>query len=734
MPIKNTREVPLGAGASAGTSEAPPAKTGPAVITGYLKSLPGTPGVYRMIDAEGNVIYVGKARSLKARVTNYARAGNHTNRIARMIAATAAMEFVSVRTEAEALLLEANLIKRFRPRYNVLLRDDKSFPYILIARDHKAPQIVKHRGARNRKGDYFGPFASAGAVNRTINMLERAFLLRSCSDPVFESRTRPCLLHQIKRCSAPCTGEIGLDDYAALVEEATRFLKGESQNARQMYQRLMEEAAANLDYERAAKYRNRLWALAHVTADQNINLDGIEEADVFAAYQEGGQTCVQVFFFRSGQNWGNRAYFPRADRTLDIEEVLESFIAQFYDDKPVPRCVLLSHALPNQELLAEALSSKAERKCDIHVPQRGAKTGIVGHATQNAREALARRLAESSSQRTLLLGLKERFGLPRLPRRVEVFDNSHIQGANAVGAMIVAGSDGFVKNQYRKFNIKSVDLAPGDDYGMMREVLTRRFKRLLLDEAEAPQAVSTVSDPSGLTPSLHSSMDASGNGVRPGGSDTAPSRIEQPQPPPIDRRGGSALAFGVLRADTEPGPALSETEVATIAADAESDPQDADPASEDFQSRPDLVLIDGGPGQLGVAVEVLDSLGIVGVPLVAIAKGPDRDAGREHFHQPGRTPMMLEPRDPVLYFVQRLRDEAHRFVIGTHRAKRAKAIGANPLDEIAGIGPTRKRALLKHFGSAKAVSRASADDLAAIEGISAQMARTIYDFFHERQD
>ena len=709
------------------------------MIAQYLKSLPGSPGVYRMLDADGTVIYVGKARNLKARVTSYARAGNHTNRITRMIAVTAAMEFVTVRTEAEALLLEANLIKRFRPRYNVLLRDDKSFPYILIARDHKAPQILKHRGARNRKGDYFGPFASAGAVNRTINMLERAFLLRSCSDAVFESRTRPCLLYQIKRCSAPCTGEIGLEDYAALVEEATRFLRGESQNARQMYQRLMQEAAANLDYEQAAKYRNRLWALAHVTADQTINLDGIEEADVFAAHQEGGQTCVQVFFFRSGQNWGNRAYFPRADRTLGIEEVLESFIAQFYDDKPVPRCILLSHALPNQALLEEALSSKAERRCEIHVPQRGAKTGIVEHATRNAREALARRLAESSSQRTLLAGLKERFGLARTPRRVEVFDNSHIQGASAVGAMIVAGPEGFVKNQYRKFNIRSVDLAPGDDYAMMREVLTRRFKRLLLDEAEAPVA---VSDPAGLTPTVRPSGsdtedDGSSDGVRPAGSDTddTASRIEQPAPPPIDRRGGSALAFGVLRADAAAGPALSETEVAAIEADAEADPPEADDTADDeFPARPDLVLIDGGPGQLGVAVEVLRELGIEGIPLVGVAKGPDRDAGREHFHLPGRAPMMLEPRDPVLYFVQRLRDEAHRFAIGTHRAKRGKAIGANPLDEIAGIGPTRKRALLKHFGSAKAVSRASPDDLAAVEGISAQMAHTIYDFFHERQD
>jgi excinuclease ABC subunit C len=734
MPLKNTREVPSGPDERAGQG-AKPAVTGPGAIARYLKTLPGSPGVYRMIDAGGNVIYVGKARNLKARVTNYARAGNHTNRITRMIAATASMEFVTVRTEAEALLLEANLIKRFRPRYNVLLRDDKSFPYILIARDHKAPQILKHRGARNRKGDYFGPFASAGAVNRTINMLERAFLLRSCSDAVFDSRTRPCLLYQIKRCSAPCTGEIGLEEYAGLVEEATRFLKGESQSARQMYQRLMHEAAERLDYEQAAKYRNRLWALAHVTADQAINPEGIEEADVFAAHQEGGQTCVQVFFFRSGQNWGNRAYFPRADRSVAVEEVLESFIAQFYDDKPVPRCILLSHDLPMRALLEEALSTKAERRVEIRVPQRGTKTTIVEHAAQNAREALARRLAESSSQRLLLEGIRERFGLARTPRRIEVFDNSHIQGANAVGAMIVAGAEGFVKNQYRKFNIRQADLAPGDDYAMMREVLSRRFKRLLLDAAEAP---TVEADPEGPASAAPVSGVEGDERVGPAGSDPATgpgSRIEQPQPPPIDRRGGSALAFGVLRADAADTAIVSEAEVAQLDADAESDPQGFEAAGEEFPARPDLVLIDGGRGQLGVASEVLESLGIADIALVGVAKGPDRDAGREHFHFPGRDrPMMLEPRDPVLYFVQRLRDEAHRFAIGTHRARRSKSIGASPLDEIAGIGPARKRALLEHFGSAKAVSRASAEDLQTVAGISAAMAQTIYDFFHERRD
>ena len=458
------------------------AQTGPQVVASYLKTLPSAPGVYRMLSRDGDVIYVGKARSLKARVSSYARLGGHTNRIARMIAATASMEFVTVRTEAEALLLEANLIKRFRPRFNVLMRDDKSFPYIRIARDHAAPRILKHRGARTGKDDYFGPFASAGAVDRTINMLQRAFLLRTCSDSVYDSRTRPCLLYQIKRCAGPCTNEISAEDYLTQVNEAVRFLRGESQSVRQMYQRLMEEAAEALEYERAAKYRNRLWALAHVTSDQSINADTVEEADVFAAYQDKGHTCIQVFFFRSGQNWGNRAYYPKADRSLEADEILESFIAQFYDDKPVPRQILLSHDVPNSQLLAEALSTKIARKVEISAPQRGAKVGLVTHAVQNAKEALGRKLAETSSQRALLQGVAERFGLNRPPRRIEVYDNSHIQGEAAVGAMIVAGPDGLVKNQYRKFNIKSADVTAGDDYAMMREVLTRRLKRLATGE------------------------------------------------------------------------------------------------------------------------------------------------------------------------------------------------------------------------------------------------------------
>ena len=678
MPNKDTSartpeipapEVPL-------TADAAAAASGPGAIARYIKLLPNAPGVYRMLDAEGTVIYVGKARSLKARVSNYTRLGGHTNRIAAMIASTAAMEFVSVNTEAEALLLEANLIKRFRPRFNVTMRDDKSFPYILIARDKPAPQIMKHRGARNRKGDYFGPFASAGAVNRTINMLERAFLLRSCSDSVYDSRTRPCLLHQIKRCSAPCTGEIALDDYGRLVDEAVRFLRGESQNVRILYRQLMEEASSRLEFERAARFRDRLAALAHVTADQSINPEGIEEADVFAAAQDGGQTCIQVFFFRTGQNWGNRAYFPKADRALPVEEVLDSFIAQFYDDKPVPRLILLSQDVPNRDLLAEALCIKADRKVEIRVPQRGPKSGIVEHALANAREALGRKLAESSSQRRLLDALAERFGLATPPRRIEVFDNSHIQGANAVGAMIVAGRDGFVKGQYRKFNIKSQNLAPGDDYGMMREVLTRRFKRLVIETNEEEKKSDGI---------LGVIEEAANNLV-----------------------GMAATAIGASPADV--------------------DDDDV------FPDRPDLVLIDGGAGQLAVAREVMADLGLHDICLIGVAKGPDRDAGREHFHLAGRErPMMLEPRDPVLYFVQRLRDEAHRFAIGSHRTRRAMAISANPLDDIEGIGARRRRALMNHFGSAKAVSRAGVEDLKGVDGISAEMAQRIYDHFHERR-
>jgi len=637
------------------TDQVKPTRTGPSVIAETVKRLPNGPGVYRMFDAKGDVLYVGKARSLKKRVTSYTRIGGQTNRIARMIAETASMEFVSTGTETEALLLEANLIKRLRPRYNVLLRDDKSFPYILITRDHDAPQIVKHRGARNKKGDYFGPFASAGAVGRTINALQRAFLLRSCSDSVYESRTRPCLLYQIKRCAAPCTGEISLDDYAVLVKEAEDFLSGKSRAVREDLARQMEAAAENLEFETAAVYRDRLAALSHVQAHQGINVRSIDEADVFAVHQEGGQTCIQVFFFRTGQNWGNRAYFPRADKSLEAPEVLGAFIGQFYDDKPVPRLVLLSDDIEDRELLAEALALNAGHKVEVAVPKRGEKRELVAHALSNAKEALGRRLAESASQAKLLAGVAEALGLDEPPRRIEVYDNSHIMGTNPVGGMIVAGPEGFEKGQYRKFNIKSADLTPGDDYAMMREVLKRRFTRLLKE-----------------------------SGRETGTADT-PDETHRPHP----------------EGDTDASP------------------------------WPDLVLIDGGPGQLSAAQEVMAELGIEDAPLVAIAKGVDRDAGREVFHIPGRQPFRLPPRDSVLYFVQRLRDEAHRFAIGSHRARRKKAMAANPLDEIAGIGPTRKRALLRHFGSAKAVSRAGLADLEAAPGISAQMARAVYDFFHE---
>lgn len=614
------------------------AETGTQVIARHLKTLPNSPGVYRMTGSDGEVLYVGKARSLKKRVQSYARLGGHTNRIARMIAATADMEFVTTATETEALLLEANLIKRLKPRFNVILRDDKSFPYILIACDHDAPQIVKHRGARKREGDYFGPFASAGAVNRTINTLQRAFLLRSCTDSYYQMRTRPCLLYQIKRCSGPCTGEISLSDYARLVEHARDFLTGKSDRVKHHLHRLMEKASDALEFERAASYRDRLAALAQIQAHQGINPSGFGEADVFAAHTQGGQTCIQVFFYRTGQNWGNRAYFPRADKSLGPNEVLDAFIAQFYDDRPVPRLILLSHDVAGRKLIRDALALKADHAVKVSVPQRGEKRQIVEHALANAREALSRRLAESASQRKLLEGVAETFGLDETPERIEVYDNSHIQGAHPVGAMIVAGPEGFEKNSYRKFNIKDEKLAPGDDFGMMREVLTRRFSRLLKENQEE----------------------------------------------------GSSAVW------------------------------------------PDLVMIDGGAGQLSAAHDILDELGVDSLPVVGIAKGPDRDAGRERFFRRGRTHFMLPPRDPVLFFVQRLRDEAHRFAIGAHRSKRKKAIGSTPLDEVPGIGPTRKRALLKHFGSAKAAGRAGLADLRSVDGISARMAQTIYDYFHEK--
>jgi len=614
--------------------------TGFELIAETVKRLPNAPGVYRMLDDAGAVLYVGKARNLKKRVASYSRPTGLSSRLMSMVNRTVAMEFVTTKTESEALLLESNLIKRFRPRYNVLLRDDKRFPYILLTGDHDAPQMLKHRGARSRKGAYFGPFASAGAVDRTINSLQKAFLIRSCSDPVYETRTRPCLQWQIKRCAAPCTGEISLEDYGKLVSEARAFLSGKSQGVRRTLGAEMNAAAEAMEFERAAIIRDRLASLSHVDSHRGINAAGIEEADVFAVHQDGGETCVQVFFFRTGQNWGNRAFFPR-DEGLHAPHVLGMFLAQFYDDKPVPRRLFLSHDPPERELLAEAFSGRAGRKVDVAVPRRGVKRELVEHALTNAREALARRLGDKQSQSKLLAGVAEAFDLPGAPRRVEVYDNSHIMGSEAVGGMIVAGPEGFSKPHYRKFNIKSTTLTLGDDFAMMKEVLTRRFTRLLKE-----------------TP-----------------------REEKPD-------------------DDAPGP------------------------------WPDLVLIDGGAGQLSAATEGLAGLGIEHVPLVGVAKGVDRDAGREEFHVPGRKPFRLPPRDPVLYFIQRLRDEAHRFAIGVHRAKRKKSFTANPLDEISGIGSARKRALLTHFGTAKAVAGAGIDDLTAVDGISESVAKKVYDHFH----
>ncbi|MGD1935213.1 MAG: excinuclease ABC subunit UvrC [Candidatus Phaeomarinobacter sp.] len=644
-------------------TETPPAEpstpendAGPAPLAGaqliadYVTRLPNAPGVYRMFGANGDVLYVGKARSLKKRVTSYSRLIGHTNRIARMISSTTAMEFVVTESETEALLLEANLIKQLRPRYNVQLRDDKSFPYILIARDHEVPQILKHRGARGRKGDYFGPFASAGAVNRTLNALQKAFLLRSCSDSVYEARTRPCLLYQIKRCSAPCTGEISTGDYDALVAEADSFLTGKSKKIRERMAAQMEQAAGDLDFEKAAIYRDRLRALSHIQAHQGINPQTVEEADVFAIHAEGGQACVQVFFFRAGQNWGNRAYFPKHDKDMETAEILDGFLAQFYEERPAPRLVLLNEVVENADLLAEALTIKRGRKVAVGKPHRGEKRELVQYAFDNAREALGRRLAESSTQTKLLAGLADAFGMDSPPERIEVYDNSHISGTNAVGGMIVAGPEGFRKNQYRKFNIKDPDTEPGDDYAMMREVLTRRFSRLVKDQAALDNA------------------------------EEGPEDSKATDPPP---------------------------------------------------DWPDLVLIDGGAGQLSIVQSVFDELGIDRVTLVGIAKGPERDAGRERFFMTGREPFMMEPKSPVLYYLQRLRDEAHRFAIGSHRARRKKAIGKSMLDGIASIGPKRKRALLNHFGSARAVASAGLSDLESVEGISTTVARSIYDHFHE---
>jgi excinuclease ABC subunit C len=620
---------------------------GAALIKDEVRRLPDKPGVYRMMGEGGEVLYVGKARSLKKRVSQYAQGRFHTQRIAHMVDLTRSMEFVVTRTETDALLLEINLIKSLKPRFNVLLRDDKSFPEIVIRREHPAAQLKKHRGAHTIRGDYFGPFASAYSVNRTLNTLQKAFLLRSCSDSVYESRTRPCMLHQIKRCAAPCTGLISIEDYEALVGQAEAFLRGRSRLVMARMAEEMTAAAEAMEFERAAALRDRIRALASVAQEQQINYEAIEEADVFALHAEGGQACVQVFFFRAGQNWGNRAYFPKipqggAEKADEDAHVMGAFLGQFYEDKPIPRLILVSVEPAECGLIAEAFCQKSGRKVEIARPQRGEKRQLVEHALTNAREALGRKMAEGSAQSKLLAGVAEAFGLEAPPERIEVYDNSHIMGTNAVGGMIVAGPEGFQKSQYRKFNIRGADLTPGDDFGMMKEVLKRRFGRLVKEEEEGG----------------------------PGG------------------RGVDAV-------------------------------------------RPDLVLIDGGMGQVGAVMEIMADLGLDDIPVAGVAKGPDRDAGLERFYIPGKPYFMLEPKSPVLYYLQRLRDEAHRFAIGTHRTRRAIDMRRNPLDEIEGVGPTRKRALLHAFGSASGVARASVEDLAKVDGVSEALAQRIHGHFRK---
>ncbi len=619
------------------TSTAETPQLGHDVIQSYLKTIDSSPGVYRMLDTESRVLYVGKARNLRARVSNYARPSGHSGRIARMIANTASMMFLTTKTETEALLLEQNLIKQLKPKFNVLLRDDKSFPNILVTAEHDYPQIKKHRGAKKEKGAYYGPFASAGAVNRTLNQLQRVFLLRDCSNAMFDSRTRPCLQYQIKRCSAPCVGKISPEEYRQTVKDAERFLSGKKTDIQARLAKEMTQASEELEFERAAALRDRIKALTQVQTSQGINPKGVTEADIIALHMDSGQACVQVFFIRANQNWGNRDYYPRVGADVDAAEVLEAFIGQFYDTREPARQLILSNEIENADLMADALTGKLGRKVELLVPRRGEKAELVDGALRNARESLARKMAETATQARLMQGLADAFDLPGPPQRIEVYDNSHIQGTNAVGAMIVAGPEGMMKNQYRKFNIRGEELTPGDDFGMMKEVLNRRFKRLIKED---------------------------------------PDRTE-----------------GMW---------------------------------------PDLLLIDGGAGQVSAVRKIMRDHGVEDIPMVGVAKGVDRDAGKEEFHRTGQRPMALRHNDPVLYFVQRLRDEAHRFAIGTHRAKRAKAVGATPLDEVPGVGAARKRALLAHFGSAKAVGRANLSDLKAVAGVSDALAETIYAYFHER--
>ena len=611
-------------------------KTGVSCIQEFLKGLDNSPGVYRMLDAQSRVLYVGKARKLHARVASYARETGHGLRIRRMIQETASMMFLSTRTETEALLLEQNLIKQLKPKYNVLLRDDKSFPNILVTKNHRFPQIKKHRGRKKEKGSYFGPFASSGAVTRSLSQLQKVFQLRNCSDSMFESRTRPCLMFQIKRCSAPCVGKIEAKAYAESVRDAERFLKGKSTNIQRQLAEQMQQASDEFEFESAAALRDRIRALTQVQSSQGINPKGVTEADIIALYLENGQACVQVFFIRANQNWGNQDYYPRVGDDIEECEVLEAFLGQFYDSKMPPRHIILSHDIENDDLMAEALSMKLGRKVMLQVPQRGEKAELVNGALRNARESLARKMTETTTQKRLLKSLAVTFDLDAPPKRVEVYDNSHIQGSNAVGAMIVAGLDGFEKNQFRKFNIKDENLTPGDDYGMMREVLRRRFSRLMKDD---------------------------------------PDREES--------------------------------------------------------SWPDLIIVDGGAGQVSAAAQVMEEHSVSDIPVIGVAKGTDRNAGREEFHLVNKRSFTLKRNDPVLYFVQRLRDEAHRFAIGAHRARRKKDITTSPLDFIPHVGAARKRALLAHFGSAKAVKQANLADLKAVVGISSALAETIYEYFNE---
>ena len=618
-------------------TDAPDIEAGVAAIRGVVKTLPVRPGVYRMLDARGEVLYVGKARALRNRVTNYTQVARLTKRLQRMVAQTRDMTIVTTHTEAEALLLEAQLIKRYRPPYNVLLRDDKSFPFILLREDHEFPRVQLHRGARRVKGQYYGPFASAGSVRNTLNALQKLFLLRSCSDSFFANRSRPCLLYQIRRCSAPCVGRIDEAGYAELVGDAKDFLGGKSTKVQTKLGKLMSDAAEAMDYELAAVYRDRLRALTYIQGTQTIHAEGLGDADIFALACKGGTMCIQAFFIRGGQNWGHRSFFPVHTNDVPEEEVLSSFLVQFYEEVPPPRTILLDRSLTEAELLAEALSEQAERKVTLRVPQRGDHAKMIRQAKRNAEEALDRRLAETSTQHQNLRAVADLFELPQPPERIEVYDNSHVMGTSAVGAMIVAGPEGFRKNQYRKFNIKRAETVPGDDFAMMREVLSRRFARL---EKEDP-----------------------------------------------DRSKGEW---------------------------------------------PDLLLIDGGKGQLSAVCEVMEDAGVHDVPVVAVSKGSDRNAGREVFHLPGGREITLPVNSPLLFYLQRLRDEAHRFAIGAHRTKRAKNFAASPLDDVPGIGPSRKRALLMHFGTARAVKGAALEDLEKAPGISKTMARGIYDHFHPR--